>query len=142
MTPTTYPSKKETHNSSNQGGYNNPHSSKIGSSHKLLVRKKRKNVVQEAEEPGTESDIHVFSLEDMELETNLENVFLNVNQPGDMIHHNPLMKIVETEIFYEDESFVFQSVVFYSESKNLIIEKRDLRNNKVKSCSYINLRNI
>jgi hypothetical protein len=42
------------------------------------------------------------------------------------------MEIVETEIFDEDESFLFQSVVFYSESKNLIIEKRDVRNKKGK----------
>jgi hypothetical protein len=52
------------------------------------------------------------------------------------------MEIAETEIFDEDESFVFQSVVFYNESKNLIIEKRDVRNKKGKSRSEINLRNM
>jgi hypothetical protein len=52
------------------------------------------------------------------------------------------MEIVETDIFDEDESFVFQSIVFYSESKNLIIEKRDVRNKKGKSHSEINLRNM
>jgi hypothetical protein len=52
------------------------------------------------------------------------------------------MEIAETDIFYEDESFVFQSVVFDSQSKNLIIEKRDVTNKKGKSRSEINLRNM
>jgi hypothetical protein len=52
------------------------------------------------------------------------------------------MEIVETDIFDEDESFVFQSVVFDSQSKNLIIEKRDVTNKKGKSRSEINLRNM
>jgi hypothetical protein len=51
IAPMTHPSKKETHNSSNGGGDKNPPPGKIDSSHKLPVRKKRKNVVQEAEEP-------------------------------------------------------------------------------------------
>jgi hypothetical protein len=135
IAPMAHPSKKETHNSSNRGGDKNPPHGKIDSSHKLPVRKKRKNIVGQAEEPETES-------EDMELETDLDNVFHNVDQPGDAIHHNPLMEIDETDIFYEDESFVFQSVVFYNESKNLIIEKRDVRNKKGKSHSEINLRNM
>jgi hypothetical protein len=99
------------------------------------VRKKRKNVVQEAKEPKTES-------EDMELETDLKNVFPNVDQPRDVINHNPLMEIAEIEIFDKDESFVSQSVVFYSKSKNLIIEMRDVENKKGKSRSEINLRNM
>jgi len=52
------------------------------------------------------------------------------------------MEIVETEIFDDDESFIFQSIVFYNESKKLIIEKRDVRNKKGKSRSEINLRNM
>jgi hypothetical protein len=51
------------------------------------------------------------------------------------MHHSSTMKIAETDIFDEDESFVFQSVVFDSQSKNLIIEKRDVTNMKDKSCS-------
>jgi hypothetical protein len=113
----THSNKKATQNYSNEGGDKNPPPGKINSSHKLLVRKNRKNVVEEAEEPQTESDIHVFSLEDMELETDLENVFPNFDQPGDAIHHNPLMEITETKIFDKDESFVFQSTVFDNESK-------------------------
>ena len=91
--------------------------------------------MEQAKETGTES-------EDMELETDLDNVLCSVDQPGDAIHHNPLMEIPEIQIFCEAESFVFQSVVFYSESKNLIIEKRDIRNNKGKYRSEINLRNM
>jgi hypothetical protein len=49
------------------------------------------------------------------------------------------MVIIKSETFDEDKSFVFQSVVFYSESKNLIIEKRDVKNKKGKSCLEINL---
>jgi hypothetical protein len=37
---------------------------------------------------------------------------------------------------------VFQSVVFYSESKKLIIEKRDVKNKKGKSRSEVNLANM
>ena len=71
------------------------------------MRKKRKNVVGKAKDPETES-------EDMELETDLDNVFCNVDHPRDAIQHSPPMEIVETEIFYKDESFIFQSVVFVS----------------------------
>jgi hypothetical protein len=99
------------------------------------VRKKRKNVVEQAKEPVTES-------EEMELETELDNIFCNVDQPRDMIHHNPLMEIAEIDIFDEDESFIFQRVVFDNESKNLIIEKRDVINKKRKSHLEINLRNM
>ena len=52
------------------------------------------------------------------------------------------MDMVGTKFFYEDESFVFQSVVFYSQSKNLIIEKRDVINKKGKYRLEINLRNM
>ena len=52
------------------------------------------------------------------------------------------MDIVDTKIFDEDESFVFQSVVFDNQSKNLIIKKRDVTNKKGKSHSEINLRNM
>jgi hypothetical protein len=74
ITPTTHPSKKSTQNSSNGVGDKNPPHGKIDSSHKLPMRKKRKNVVGQAEEPETES-------EDMELETDLDNIFCNVDHP-------------------------------------------------------------
>jgi hypothetical protein len=52
------------------------------------------------------------------------------------------MEIVETGIFYEDESFIFQSVVFYNQSKNMLIEKRDVTNRKGKSHTKINFRKM
>jgi hypothetical protein len=52
------------------------------------------------------------------------------------------MEIIETETFDEEESFVFQSVVFDSEFKNLIVEKRDVKNKKGKSHSEVNLWNM
>jgi hypothetical protein len=74
-TPTAYPSKKVTHSSSGGGGYKNPASRKIEISHKLPLRKKRKNNMQEEEGPRGEGDIHDLSLEDMELEIDIEKVF-------------------------------------------------------------------
>jgi hypothetical protein len=43
------------------------------------------------------------------------------------------VEISETEIFDEDESFVFQSTVFDNQSKSMVIEKRDVTNMKGKS---------
>jgi hypothetical protein len=99
------------------------------------MKMKRKKIVGQAEEPEIES-------ENMELETNLNSTFYNLDQPGDTTYHSLPMEITKTEFFYEDESFVFQSVVFYSESKNLIIEKRDVKNKKGKSHSKISLGNM
>jgi hypothetical protein len=95
-----HPSKKSTQSSSNGGGDKNPSRAKIDSSHKLPMKKKRKNFVVQAEEPEIES-------EDMELDTDMDSVFRNIDQPGDAIEHSLPMKIAETEIFDEDESFVF-----------------------------------
>jgi hypothetical protein len=52
------------------------------------------------------------------------------------------MEIIETDPFDEEESFVFQNVVFDNESKNLIIKKRDVKNKKGKYHLEINLRNM
>jgi hypothetical protein len=60
----------------------------------------------------------------MELETDLDSMLHYIDQTGDAIQHSPPMDISDTKFFYEDESFVFQSVVFYSQSKKLIIEKK------------------
>jgi len=99
------------------------------------VEKKRKKIVGQAEEPEIES-------ENMELETDLDSIFRNLDQPGDAIQHSRPMDIVDTEIFDEDESFVFQSVVFDIKSKKLIIEKRDVKNKKGKSRSKVNFANM
>jgi hypothetical protein len=117
-----------------------PPSIKIENSHKLPLRKKRKNIVQEEEGPWGESDIHDLSLEDMELKIDIEKVFPNIDHLENTDHQNPRMEIIETETFDEQESFAFQSIVFNGNSKKLIIEKRDVTNKKGKSRSEINLR--
>jgi len=45
-----------------------------------------------------------------------------------MAHQNPLMEIIESKTFDEEDYFVFQSIVFESESTNLIIEKINVNN--------------
>jgi hypothetical protein len=52
------------------------------------------------------------------------------------------MEIIGTEIFDEEDYFSFQSIVFDNESKNLIIEKRDLNNKKGKYRLDISLWNM
>jgi hypothetical protein len=100
ITPMTHHNNKETHNSSNRGGDNDPPHPKIDSSRKLLVDKKRKKIAGQAEEPKIES-------ENMELEPDLDSVFRYLDQPGDAIQHNRPMDIFDTKFFDEDESFVF-----------------------------------
>jgi hypothetical protein len=78
----------------------------------------------------------------MELEADIEKMFPNIDQPGGTTHQNPSLEIIENETFDEEESFVFQSIVFDNESKKLIIEKSDVKNKKGKSRSEVNLRNM
>jgi hypothetical protein len=52
------------------------------------------------------------------------------------------MEIIETNIFYEDESFVFHSIVFDNQSKNMVIEKRDVTNRKGKYRTEIKFRKM
>ena len=75
----------------------------------------------------------------MDLDADLDSIFCNLDQPGDAIHHSYPMDIVNNEIFDEDESFVFQSAIFESESKKLIIEKRDVKNKKRKIIQNLTL---
>jgi hypothetical protein len=44
--------------------------------------------VQEEEDQRIESDINNFSLEDRELEVDIEKMFPSINQPGSTTHHN------------------------------------------------------
>jgi hypothetical protein len=48
-----------------------------------------------------------------------------------------MAEIYETDFFDIDESFVIQSAIFYSQSKSLVIEKRDVINRKGKSRTEI-----
>jgi hypothetical protein len=140
--PVAHPSRKVINSSLGGGGDKNPPPGKIESSHKLPLRKKRKNILQEEEENHIESDINNFSLEYMELEDDIEKMIPNIDHPGGMVHQNPSLEIVENETFDEEESFVFQSIVFDNESKKLIIEKSDVKNKKGKSRAEVNLRNM
>jgi hypothetical protein len=135
IAPTAHHNNKETQSSSNGGGDNDPPHSKIDSSHKLPVDKKRKKNVGQAEEPEIQS-------ENMELDTDLDSMLCYLDQPGDAIQHSRPMDISDTENFDEDESFMFQSVVFDSQSKKLIIEKKDVKNKKGKSRSEVDLANM
>ena len=92
------------------------------------MQKKGKRIVGEVKQP------EIYS-ENMDLDDDLESIFYNLDQPGDVIQHAFSMDMVDTLIFYEDESFIFHNVVFESESKKLIIEKRDVKNKKIKHCS-------
>jgi hypothetical protein len=141
-TPTTYLSNKVTHNSSGGGGDKNPPSDKIESCHKLPAIKKRKTIVQEHEGLRGEIDIHNLSLEDMELEIDIEKIFPDDDQLERIALHNPGMEIIGIDTLDEEESFAFQSVVFDNESKKLIIEKKDVKNKKGKSHLDINLCNM
>jgi hypothetical protein len=123
---TTHPSKKATQKSSHGGGDKNPPRIKIDSSHKIPLTKKRKNNAGQADEPEIES-------EQVKLEIETEHM----QKIG-----SSAVEIAETEIFDEDESFVFQSVVFYSQSKSMVIEKRDVTNRKGKSRTKINFRKM
>jgi hypothetical protein len=77
----THQIKKLTHSSSCGGGDKNPPSGKIESSHKIPLRKKIKNSVQEEEGPQAESNIRELSLEDMELDIDIKKISPNVDHP-------------------------------------------------------------
>jgi hypothetical protein len=85
-TPATHLYKKLTKNSSSRGGDKNPPQRKIEISHKLPLRKKRKNILQEEEENHDGSDINSFPLKDMELKDDIVNMFPSIDQPGGMTH--------------------------------------------------------
>jgi hypothetical protein len=78
----------------------------------------------------------------MELEIDIDKMFPNDDQLESTAPHNPEMEIIGTDTLDEEESFAFQSVVFDSKSKKLVIEKRDVKNKKEKSHSEMNLRNM
>jgi hypothetical protein len=64
----------------------------------------------------------------MELEADIEKMFPTIEQPENIAQQNSLLEVVGNEIFSEDESFTFQSVVFNKESKKLIVERSDQKN--------------
>jgi hypothetical protein len=81
-----HPSRKVINNSSGGGGDKNPPMGKIEISHKIPLRKKIKNIVQEEEEHHAESEINSFSLKYMELEADIEKLFPNIDHLGGKTH--------------------------------------------------------
>ena len=110
--PTTHEIKNIVNSISSGGGEKNPTPRKIESSHKLPVRKKRQNLVPKEEDNLIDNDIQSFSLEDMELEADIEKIFPTIEQHDHMAHRDSLLEFIGNETFSEEESFTFQSVVF------------------------------
>ena len=98
--------------------------------------------MQEEEYNLIENDINRFSLEDMELEADIEKIFPTIDQLGNMAQQNSSLEIVENETFSEEESFTFQNVIFDKESKKLIIEKGDQKNKRGKSRTEVELKDM
>ena len=88
--------------------------------------------MQVEEDNLIENDINSFSLKDMEIEVDIEQMFPAIDQPGNMAQQNSSLEIVSNETFSEEELFTFQSVVFDKESKKLIVERGDHKNKKGK----------
>jgi hypothetical protein len=99
------------------------------------VQKNEKRIVGEAEQPE-------IYRQNMDLDTDLESIFCNLDEPSHAIQNACSMDMVGTKIFDEDESFVFQSVVFETESKKFIIAKRDVKNKKRKHRSELEIANM
>jgi ribosomal protein S3AE len=115
-------------NSSSGGGEKNPPPEKIENSHKLPMRKKMMNLIQEEEDNLIEKYIQRFSLDDMELEVDIEKIFPMMEQPENITQKNYLLEVVANETFSEEKSFTFQSSIFDKESKKLIVERGDQKN--------------
>jgi len=106
------------------------------------VRNKRKNLIQVEEDTLIENDIHIFSLDDMELEVDIEKIFPALEQPGIVTQQNALLEFAANEIFSEEESHTFQSAIFYKESKKMILERGDQKNKKGKYRSAVDLKDM
>lgn len=87
-----------------------------------------------------ENDIQSFSLEDMELEADIEKIFHAIEQEEHVTQKDSVLEVIVNETFSEEESFTFQSVVFDRESKKLIMERMDQKNKKGKARSEVDLR--
>jgi hypothetical protein len=91
--PMIHPIKNTVNNSSSGGGEKNPLTGKIESSHKFPVRNKIKNLVQEEEDNIIENGIQSFSLEDMELEADIEKIFPTIEQHDHMAQQDSLLEV-------------------------------------------------
>ena len=59
-----------------------------------------------------------------------------------MAHKDYLLEVIGNETFSEEDSFTFQSVFFYKESKKLIVERSDQKNKKQKAHSEVDLKDM
>jgi hypothetical protein len=109
---TVHPSKKETQKSSNGGGDKNPPRINIDSSQKAPLTKKIKNNAGHAEEPESKSG-------KLQIEIEVEQI----QKIG-----SSAVDISDTKFFDLDEPFVIQSTNFDSQSKSIVIQKRDVTN--------------
>jgi hypothetical protein len=140
--PMAHPIRNIANSRSSGRGEKNPPFGKIENSHKMHVRKKRKNLIQEEEENLIENYIQIFSLDDMELEANIEKIFPAMGEPKIVTQQNVLLEVVANEIFSEEESFTFQSLTFDKESKKLIVERGDQKNKRGKYRSEVDLKDM
>jgi hypothetical protein len=106
------------------GGDKNPPQGKIENPHKLQVKRKRKNSQrEEVEQPISENDI---SLEDMDLEVDIENIhFPDEEQRLQESQQVAVELATQEEDFSEEESFSIQNALFDKNSRKLIFEGFD-----------------
>jgi hypothetical protein len=102
------------HNSSSNRGEKNPPPRKIENSHKLPVRKKMKNLIQEEEDNLIENDIQIFSLDDMELEEDIEKIFPMMEQLEIVTH----WKLLQMIFLVKSNPSLFKVLFFKRNLKN------------------------
>jgi hypothetical protein len=109
--------------------------------HKIQVRKKRKVPPQEeAEQQVSENDTNNLSLEDMDLEVDIENIhFPDEEQRLQETQQIAVEIAAQEEDFSEEESFTIQNALFDKNSRKLVFEGINQRNKKGKSCSEYDL---
>jgi hypothetical protein len=66
------------------------------------MRKKRKTLVQEEENNLIENDIQSFSLEDMELEADIEKMFLAIEQQERIAQPYFVLEVIGNKNFSEE----------------------------------------
>ena len=104
---TTNHHKRVSSDNSSGGGDKNPPQGKMENPHKIQVRKKRKIAPQEeAEQQVSENDTNNLSLEDMDLEVDIENIhFPDEEQRLQKTQQIAVEIATQEEYFLEEESF-------------------------------------
>jgi hypothetical protein len=109
--------------------------------HKISVRKKREIPLQEEERQQVlENDINNLSLEDMDVEVDIENIqFSKEEQRLQETQQIASEVATHEEHFSEDESFTIHNVIFDKNSRKLVFEGTSQKNKKGKSHSKYDL---